>query len=122
VATTLKLLRHLGASAERDAERPDVVRIDAGTVHSTEAPYELVKTMRASILVLGRCWPASGGQGVAARRLRHRLAAGGPAHQGPAGHGRRDHRAARLHPGPGTAGEAGLRRLRARASRPTWSP
>jgi UDP-N-acetylglucosamine 1-carboxyvinyltransferase len=60
VATTLKLLRHLGASAERDAERPDVVRIDAGTVHSTEAPYELVKTMRASILVLGRCWPASG--------------------------------------------------------------
>ena len=53
VATTLKVLRHLGASAERDAERPDVVRIDAGTVHSTEAPYELVKTMRASILVLG---------------------------------------------------------------------
>nr|HMN64653.1 UDP-N-acetylglucosamine 1-carboxyvinyltransferase [Burkholderiaceae bacterium] len=50
VATTLKLLRRLGVKAERDGER---VLLDAGGVASVEAPYELVKTMRASILVLG---------------------------------------------------------------------
>lgn len=50
VATTLKLLRRLGVTAERDGDR---VVLDAGGVASVEAPYELVKTMRASILVLG---------------------------------------------------------------------
>jgi UDP-N-acetylglucosamine 1-carboxyvinyltransferase len=53
VDTTLKLLRNMGAAAERDASHPDTVRIDAGRVDHPEAPYELVKTMRASILVLG---------------------------------------------------------------------
>ncbi len=53
VATTLKLLRNMGASAERSTDRPDVVSIDASRVTSPEAPYDLVKTMRASILVLG---------------------------------------------------------------------
>jgi UDP-N-acetylglucosamine 1-carboxyvinyltransferase len=53
VATTLKVLRHMGASAERSTEQDDVVRIDASAITTTEAPYELVKTMRASILVLG---------------------------------------------------------------------
>ncbi|PXW96152.1 UDP-N-acetylglucosamine 1-carboxyvinyltransferase [Sphaerotilus hippei] len=53
VSTTLKVLRHLGATAERSESRPDEVRIDAGQLNSTEAPYELVRTMRASILVLG---------------------------------------------------------------------
>jgi UDP-N-acetylglucosamine 1-carboxyvinyltransferase len=43
----------MGASAERSGERPDEVVVDASTVTSPEAPYELVKTMRASILVLG---------------------------------------------------------------------
>ena len=50
VATALKLLRRLGVTAERDGDR---VVLDAGGVASVEAPYELVKTMRASILVLG---------------------------------------------------------------------
>jgi len=50
VATTLKLLRRLGVKAERDGER---IALDAGGVASVEAPYDLVKTMRASILVLG---------------------------------------------------------------------
>ncbi|RPH63404.1 MAG: UDP-N-acetylglucosamine 1-carboxyvinyltransferase, partial [Burkholderiales bacterium] len=50
VATTLKLLRRLGVKAEREGER---IALDAGGVGSVEAPYELVKTMRASILVLG---------------------------------------------------------------------
>ncbi len=53
VATMLKLLRNMGAKAERDADRPDRIRLDAGSVTSPEAPYDLVKTMRASILALG---------------------------------------------------------------------
>ena len=53
VSTTLKLLRNMGAVAERSESRPDEVTIDAGPVSSPEAPYDLVKTMRASILVLG---------------------------------------------------------------------
>ena len=53
VATTLKVLRTMGATAERSTDRPDEVTIDASGPISAEAPYELVKTMRASILVLG---------------------------------------------------------------------
>jgi UDP-N-acetylglucosamine 1-carboxyvinyltransferase len=53
VATMLKLLRHMGASAERHAERPDELRIDAAHIGAPEAPYDLVKTMRATIMVLG---------------------------------------------------------------------
>jgi UDP-N-acetylglucosamine 1-carboxyvinyltransferase len=53
VATMLKLLRHMGASAERGTEHPDQVRIDASQIGSPEAPYDLVKTMRATIMVLG---------------------------------------------------------------------
>jgi len=50
VATALKLLRQMGVGAERqDAS----VRLKANAVTHTEAPYELVKTMRAAILVLG---------------------------------------------------------------------
>ena len=53
VATMLKLLRNMGVVAERHAEAPETVTIDASVVATPEAPYELVKTMRASILVLG---------------------------------------------------------------------
>jgi len=53
VNTTLKLLRMLGVPAERSEAQPDVVSISAANVTSREATYELVKTMRASILVLG---------------------------------------------------------------------
>jgi UDP-N-acetylglucosamine 1-carboxyvinyltransferase len=53
VATTLKVLRTMGAKAERSESQPDLVTIDASGPISPEAPYELVKTMRASILVLG---------------------------------------------------------------------
>ncbi len=53
VATMLKLLRNMGVSAERDAEQPTRVRIDARALDKPEAPYELVKTMRASVLALG---------------------------------------------------------------------
>jgi UDP-N-acetylglucosamine 1-carboxyvinyltransferase len=53
VGTTLKLLRNMGVVADRQEDRPDAVTLDASAVHLPEAPYELVKTMRASILVLG---------------------------------------------------------------------
>jgi UDP-N-acetylglucosamine 1-carboxyvinyltransferase len=73
VTTTLKLLRHLGASAQADGAGR--VSVTAGTVSSADAPYELVKTMRASILVLGplvaRCGEARvslpGGCAIGAR-------------------------------------------------------
>ncbi len=50
VATALKLLGQLGVHSQRDGNQ---VRLDASAVSSVEAPYDLVKTMRASILVLG---------------------------------------------------------------------
>jgi len=53
VSTTLKLLRQMGATAERSDQRDDEVVIDASHINTTEATYDLVKTMRASILVLG---------------------------------------------------------------------
>src|SRR5258706_3422656 len=53
VNTTLRLLRNMGATAERSESTPDSVTIDAGHVTAPEASYDLVKTMRASILVLG---------------------------------------------------------------------
>jgi UDP-N-acetylglucosamine 1-carboxyvinyltransferase len=53
VNTTLRLLRSMGARAERSEDLPDQVTVDTRGLSSPEAPYELVKTMRASILVLG---------------------------------------------------------------------
>ncbi len=53
VSTTLKLLRQMGAVADWTDAAGHSVTIDAGPVNSPVAPYELVKTMRASILVLG---------------------------------------------------------------------
>ncbi len=52
VVTTIKLLRELGAQVEHDIDNGHV-RVDARSVNSHVAPYELVKTMRASVLVLG---------------------------------------------------------------------
>ena len=53
VSTACKLLRNLGVTVDRPEATPDVVHLDASRLTSREAPYELVKTMRASILVLG---------------------------------------------------------------------
>ena len=53
VATMLKLLRSMGVVAERSSTQPDMVTLDARHITAPEAPYELVKTMRASILALG---------------------------------------------------------------------
>lgn len=51
VTTTLELMGRLGAKLTIDDKFN--VEIDSRDIHSHEAPYELVKTMRASILVLG---------------------------------------------------------------------
>lgn len=51
VSTMLKLVRNMGVSAERDDN--GTVRLNAGDLTRPEAPYELVKTMRASVLALG---------------------------------------------------------------------
>ncbi len=50
VRTTARLLRTMGVGVAVDG---DTAVIDASRITSPEAPYELVKTMRASILVLG---------------------------------------------------------------------
>lgn len=50
VASTLTLLDTMGVKVSKDGDR---VVLDAGDVASFEATYEMVKTMRASILVLG---------------------------------------------------------------------
>jgi UDP-N-acetylglucosamine 1-carboxyvinyltransferase len=50
INTTIKVLETLGAAVEGDG---NVVRIDTSRVDNHEATYELVKTMRASVLVLG---------------------------------------------------------------------
>ena len=51
VTTTVTLLTHLGASVTMDEKMG--IEVDTATLHTQLAPYELVKTMRSSILVLG---------------------------------------------------------------------
>jgi UDP-N-acetylglucosamine 1-carboxyvinyltransferase len=50
VKTMLKLLAQTGLKVDQDGER---VMLNGGGIDTLVAPYELVKTMRASILVLG---------------------------------------------------------------------
>jgi len=50
IGTTAALLRHLGLEVE---VAPPLVTIRSATNPGTEAPYELVRQMRASVLVLG---------------------------------------------------------------------
>ena len=51
VKTTQKLLQGMGARVMTD--NISEFEINGGTVNNTHAPYDLVSTMRASILVLG---------------------------------------------------------------------
>ncbi len=54
VSTMCKLLGTMGAVAERGSgHQSDAVTIEVPARVNPEAPYELVKTMRASVLVLG---------------------------------------------------------------------
>lgn len=49
IRTMLTLLGYMGAATEQN----HVLRIDTSDIDTFEAPYDLVKTMRASVLVLG---------------------------------------------------------------------
>ena len=51
VSTMAKLIRHMGVDVHR-LDNGDMV-LNASGLHTPEAPYELVKTMRASVLALG---------------------------------------------------------------------
>jgi len=50
VATIVRLLQHLGVEVQREGDK---AQARLGDLNGFEAPYDLVKTMRASFLVLG---------------------------------------------------------------------
>jgi UDP-N-acetylglucosamine 1-carboxyvinyltransferase len=52
IRTTLAVLRHLGADVVESADEHEV-SVEARTLDRTEAPYDLVRKMRASFLTLG---------------------------------------------------------------------
>ncbi|PLY01702.1 MAG: UDP-N-acetylglucosamine 1-carboxyvinyltransferase [Desulfuromonas sp.] len=74
INTTVKLLGEFGALVTREG---DICRVDARQIAGIEAPYDLVKTMRASVLALGpllaRCGRARvslpGGCAIGARPI-----------------------------------------------------
>jgi UDP-N-acetylglucosamine 1-carboxyvinyltransferase len=80
VFTMSKLLRHLGATVETNGDR---FTVSVDEISSCRAPYKLVKTMRASVLVLGpliaRCGEAvvslPGGCAIGARPINLHLMA-----------------------------------------------
>jgi UDP-N-acetylglucosamine 1-carboxyvinyltransferase len=49
IRTMKSLLAHMGAASRHN----NILQIDTSDIHTLEAPYDLVKTMRASVLVLG---------------------------------------------------------------------
>src|SRR5690625_1349358 len=68
ITTMLALLRCMGVGVTIDEKM--CVEVDASSINDFTAPYELVKTMRASILVLG---PMLARHGVAKDRKSTRL-------------------------------------------------
>ena len=53
IETMAKLLQQHGVAVERGDRRLHRVELNAGHISSTTAPYDLVRKMRASVLVLG---------------------------------------------------------------------
>ena len=110
VVTTVKLLGELGAKVTIDQgtlSRGSAIVVDPRPVNQHVAPYELVKTMRASILVLG---PLLARFGAAEVSLPGGCAIGSrpvDQHIRPAGAGCRDRGRERLHQGHGQAPEGG---------------
>src|SRR5262249_25826474 len=80
IRTMIELLRHTGAEVKQEGCR---VTVEAAGIARPEAPYEVVKTMRASSLVLGplvaRCGRARvsmpGGCAIGARPINLHVAA-----------------------------------------------
>jgi UDP-N-acetylglucosamine 1-carboxyvinyltransferase len=59
IRTILKVIEYLGAKTSFDTDK-NILSIKVDSLKNNEVPYELVKTIRASIYVMGPCWPASG--------------------------------------------------------------
>ena len=53
ISTMGRLLAHIQAAVEIPADADAPIRMRTGIISHAEAPYELVRTMRASVLVLG---------------------------------------------------------------------
>ncbi len=53
IDTSLKLLELMGARVRRGLRKSSPIEVTANGLSSPEAPYDLVKTMRASVLVMG---------------------------------------------------------------------
>ena len=53
IETTLKLLENLGATVESSKKKSAPMILSAHKLRHFEAPYDLVRTMRASVLVMG---------------------------------------------------------------------
>ena len=83
IITMAKLLAHMRCRVESPDLPPSEFTIQAETISHAEAPYELVKTMRASVLTLG---PLRGAVRLCprfpSRRMRDRRPADRPAHSG----------------------------------------
>ena len=108
IKTIKKLLRSLGVEMEGE----ETLRINAGGITSCEASYDLVRTMRASILVLGPLVARMGEARVSLPgRLRHRGAAGQSPYQGPPGDGGGGDAEGRVCRGEGLASEGGGRSI-----------
>jgi UDP-N-acetylglucosamine 1-carboxyvinyltransferase len=60
IVTMRRLLEHMQARVSSLDKNPHAVTIQAAEISHAEAPYELVKTMRASILTLGPLLARSG--------------------------------------------------------------
>ena len=98
IATMAALLAQHGIAVERDRRRPAHARRSAAPITNTEAPYDIVRKMRASVLVLGpllaRCGEARvslpGGCAIGARPVDLHL-------KGLRADGRRDRARGRLH-------------------------
>jgi len=83
-----KLLRLLGWQVDGDNTVLTIAPPTGKAKPKLEAPYELVKTMRASVLVLGPLVARYAARGYRCRRLRDRRPADRPAPEGARGHGR----------------------------------
>ena len=96
IRTMQRLLVDIGTQVDVEGETRAAAH--AQQIVCPEAPYELVKTMRASSLVLGPLVARSGPRArFAAGRLRHRRAAHQSAHLRAGAAGRDDQSGARLH-------------------------
>ena len=116
--TMSKLLAFMDAKVSvTEVPASDYV-IEAPSLNHAEAPYELVKTMRASILTLGPLMARHGsGTRFAAGRLRDWGAAGGFALEGAGANGRGDYDFARVHRGEGAEEWAQGETVEGRANR-----